>query len=1413
MNAVPPGPVGGPQAGPPGSQPVPPPGPPQPGQENLNALQRTIDLMEEKGLQEDPRYSQLLVLRAKQGNMEAPRPGFNAGPNAPGQVGEPQPKSQLTPNQLLQLRGQIMAYRMLARNQPLSQQVALAVQGKVASGNQPCPTAPGFPPQQQIGPPQGGAPVRPTGQQEGPGPGGIVSPQPGTLPAGAVRPGTTPPIPQPGQTPAKQSRVTTMPKPMGLDPLTILQERENRKAARIAMRIEMLNNLPTTMADDLKLRAEIELRSLRLLNFQRQLKSEIIACIRRDTTLETAVNIKAYKRTKRQGLREARATEKLEKQQKLEAERKRRQKHQEYLAAVLQHSKDFKEHHRNNLAKTARLNKAVLNYHANAEKEQKKEQERIEKERMRRLMAEDEEGYRKLIDQKKDKRLAFLLSQTDEYISNLTEMVKQHKAEQKRKQQEEQKKKKKKKKKRGEGEEGMDVDESSQSSDMHVTVVESATGKTLTGEEAPLSSEVESWLDSHPGWEVLEEETEDDEEEFEDEDGENDGAKQSSSKQSDDIDAKAVINKAKVEDDEYKTDEQTYYSIAHTINEVVVEQASIMVNGKLKEYQIKGLEWLVSLFNNNLNGILADEMGLGKTIQTIGLLTYLMEKKKVMGPFLIIVPLSTLSNWVLEFEKWAPSVVVVAYKGSPHLRRSIQNQMRSTKFNVLLTTYEYVIKDKGVLAKLHWRFMIIDEGHRMKNHHCKLTQVLNTHYIAPHRLLLTGTPLQNKLPELWALLNFLLPSIFKSVSTFEQWFNAPFATTGEKVELNEEETILIIRRLHKVLRPFLLRRLKKEVESQLPDKVEYIIKCDMSGLQRVLYRHMQSKGVLLTDGSEKGNKGKGGAKALMNTIVQLRKLCNHPFMFQQIEEKYCDHVGAAAGVISGPDLYRASGKFELLDRILPKLKATNHRVLLFCQMTQLMTIMEDYLTWRNFNYLRLDGTTKSEDRGELLRRFNSKDSEYFLFLLSTRAGGLGLNLQAADTVIIFDSDWNPHQDLQAQDRAHRIGQQNEVRVLRLMTVNSVEERILAAARYKLNMDEKVIQAGMFDQKSTGSERQQFLQTILHQDDADDEEENEVPDDETVNQMIARNETEFNLFQKMDLERRREDAKLGTARKSRLIEESELPDWLVKEDDEVDVLAYEDEEEKILERGTRKRKEVDYTDSLTEKEWLKAIDEEGAFDDEDDEEEEKKAKKKRGKRKRKGEDDDDEVIPSSSKKKKSSSSQSAESKLRKQMKSLMNIVVKYADSDGRVLSEPFMKLPSKSKLPDYYDIIKKPIDIKKIFNRIDDGKYADFDDLEKDFLQMCKNAQIYNEEASLIHEDSIVLQSVFTNARQRLEQDGETDDDKEGLDDDAHSESESSVRMKIKLKAGKSTPKPEGRGSSRRRKNQPKYTNSDDDDDD
>ncbi|XP_010187617.1 PREDICTED: probable global transcription activator SNF2L2, partial [Mesitornis unicolor] len=923
--------------------------------------------------------------------------------------------------------------------------------------------------------------------------------------------------------------------------------------ARIAHRIQELENLPGSLPPDLRTKATVELKALRLLNFQRQLRQEVVACMRRDTTLETALNSKAYKRSKRQTLREARMTEKLEKQQKIEQERKRRQKHQEYLNSILQHAKDFKEYHRSVAGKIQKLSKAVATWHANTEREQKKETERIEKERMRRLMAEDEEGYRKLIDQKKDRRLAYLLQQTDEYVANLTNLVWEHKQAQAAK---EKKKRRRRKKKAEENAEGMasglgpdgePIDESSQMSDLPVKVTHTETGKVLLGPEAPKASQLDAWLEMNPGYEVAPRSDSEDESgsEYEEEDDEEESSRleadekillDPNSEEVSEKDAKQIIETAKQDvDDEYSMQysargSQSYYTVAHAITERVEKQSSLLINGTLKHYQLQGLEWMVSLYNNNLNGILADEMGLGKTIQTIALITYLMEHKRLNGPYLIIVPLSTLSNWTYEFDKWAPSVVKISYKGTPAMRRSLVPQLRSGKFNVLLTTYEYIIKDKHILAKIRWKYMIVDEGHRMKNHHCKLTQVLNTHYDIIEYTELPCSDFMN----------------------FCRWT--------------------------------LLRRLKKEVESQLPEKVEYVIKCDMSALQKILYRHMQAKGILLTDGSEKDKKGKGGAKTLMNTIMQLRKICNHPYMFQHIEESFAEHLGYSNGVINGAELYRASGKFELLDRILPKLRATNHRVLLFCQMTSLMTIMEDYFAFRNFLYLRLDGTTKSEDRAALLKKFNEPGSQYFIFLLSTRAGGLGLNLQAADTVIIFDSDWNPHQDLQAQDRAHRIGQQNEVRVLRLCTVNSVEEKILAAAKYKLNVDQKVIQAGMFDQKSSSHERRAFLQAILEHEE-ENEEEDEVPDDETLNQMIARREEEFDLFMRMDMDRRREDAR-NPKRKPRLMEEDELPSWIIKDDAEVERLTCEEEEEKIFGRGSRQRRDVDYSDALTEKQWLR-----------------------------------------------------------------------------------------------------------------------------------------------------------------------------------------------------------------------------------
>ncbi|KFQ01233.1 putative global transcription activator SNF2L2, partial [Haliaeetus albicilla] len=1390
-------------------------------------------------------------------------------PSQPGPIipGDPQVMNQpnrgpspFSPVQLHQLRAQILAYKMLARGQPLPENLQLAVQGKrtlpgiqqqqppsafnrqsgiglhtmsgAAAGPGPAPGMPGH--TAAITPKtwtEGQAPDMSVSNAQqklpAPPPSGRPSPAPPATQPAAAMPGPSVPQPPPGQPSPivqlqqKQNRISPIQKPQGLDPVEILQEREYRLQARIAHRIQELENLPGSLPPDLRTKATVELKALRLLNFQRQLRQEVVACMRRDTTLETALNSKAYKRSKRQTLREARMTEKLEKQQKIEQERKRRQKHQEYLNSILQHAKDFKEYHRSVAGKIQKLSKAVATWHANTEREQKKETERIEKERMRRLMAEDEEGYRKLIDQKKDRRLAYLLQQTDEYVANLTNLVWEHKQAQAAKE----KKKRRRRKKAssyscaegmasGLGPDGEPIDESSQMSDLPVKVTHTETGKVLLGPEAPKASQLDAWLEMNPGYEVAPRSDSEDESgsEYEEEDDEEESSRleadekillDPNSEEVSEKDAKQIIETAKQDvDDEYSMQysargSQSYYTVAHAITERVEKQSSLLINGTLKHYQLQGLEWMVSLYNNNLNGILADEMGLGKTIQTIALITYLMEHKRLNGPYLIIVPLSTLSNWTYEFDKWAPSVVKISYKGTPAMRRSLVPQLRSGKFNVLLTTYEYIIKDKHILAKIRWKYMIVDEGHRMKNHHCKLTQVLNTHYVAPRRILLTGTPLQNKLPELWALLNFLLPTIFKSCSTFEQWFNAPFAMTGERVDLNEEETILIIRRLHKVLRPFLLRRLKKEVESQLPEKVEYVIKCDMSALQKILYRHMQAKGILLTDGSEKDKKGKGGAKTLMNTIMQLRKICNHPYMFQHIEESFAEHLGYSNGVINGAELYRASGKFELLDRILPKLRATNHRVLLFCQMTSLMTIMEDYFAFRNFLYLRLDGTTKSEDRAALLKKFNEPGSQYFI---------------AADTVIIFDSDWNPHQDLQAQDRAHRIGQQNEVRVLRLCTVNSVEEKILAAAKYKLNVDQKVIQAGMFDQKSSSHERRAFLQAILEHEE-ENEEEDEVPDDETLNQMIARREEEFDLFMRMDMDRRREDAR-NPKRKPRLMEEDELPSWIIKDDAEVERLTCEEEEEKIFGRGSRQRRDVDYSDALTEKQWLRAI-EDGNLEEMEEEVRLKKRKRRRNVDKDSGKEDGEKA-------KKRRGRPPAEKlspnppKLTKQMSAIIDTVINYKDSSGRQLSEVFIQLPSRKELPEYYELIRKPVDFKKIKERIRNHKYRSLGDLEKDVMLLCHNAQTFNLEGSQIYEDSIVLQSVFKSARQKIAKEEESEDesnDEEDDEEEEESESESkSVKVKIKLNKKDEKSREKGKGKKRQSRAKAKPVVSDDDSD-
>ncbi|XP_008438779.2 chromatin structure-remodeling complex protein SYD isoform X1 [Cucumis melo] len=559
----------------------------------------------------------------------------------------------------------------------------------------------------------------------------------------------------------------------------------------------------------------------------------------------------------------------------------------------------------------------------------------------------------------------------------------------------------------------------------------------------------------------------------------------------------------------YLESNEKYYMMAHSVKESIAEQPSCLQGGKLREYQMNGLRWLVSLYNNHLNGILADEMGLGKTVQVISLICYLMETKNDRGPFLVVVPSSVLPGWESEINFWAPSVLKIVYSGPPEERRRLfKERIVHQKFNVLLTTYEYLMNkhDRPKLSKIHWHYIIIDEGHRIKNASCKLNADLK-HYQSSHRLLLTGTPLQNNLEELWALLNFLLPNIFNSSEDFSQWFNKPFESNGDnsadQALLSEEENLLIINRLHQVLRPFVLRRLKHKVENELPEKIERLVRCEASAYQKLLMRRVEDN---------LGSIGSTKVRSVHNSVMELRNICNHPYL-SQLHAEEVDNLIPKHYL---PPIVRLCGKLEMLDRILPKLKATDHRVLFFSTMTRLLDVMEEYLQWKQYRYLRLDGHTSGGDRGALIELFNRQNSPYFIFLLSIRAGGVGVNLQAADTVIIFDTDWNPQVDLQAQARAHRIGQKRDVLVLRFETVQTVEEQVRAAAEHKLGVANQSITAGFFDNNTSAEDRREYLESLLRE--CKKEEAAPVLDDDALNDLLARSESEIDVFETVDKER-------------------------------------------------------------------------------------------------------------------------------------------------------------------------------------------------------------------------------------------------------------------------------------------------------
>eukprot|EP01105_Mastigella_eilhardi_P016031 TRINITY_DN367_c0_g1_i1.p1 TRINITY_DN367_c0_g1~~TRINITY_DN367_c0_g1_i1.p1 ORF type:complete len:1920 (+),score=577.29 TRINITY_DN367_c0_g1_i1:54-5762(+) len=682
----------------------------------------------------------------------------------------------------------------------------------------------------------------------------------------------------------------------------------------------------------------------------------------------------------------------------------------------------------------------------------------------------------------------------------------------------------------------------------------------------------------------------------------------------------------------------------------------------LREYQHIGLDWLVSMYEKRLNGILADEMGLGKTVMTISLLSHLACEKHVWGPHLIIVPSSTMLNWELELKKWCPGFKVLTYYGSQKERAAKRKGWsKPNAFHVCITSYKLVMTDQHMFRRMPWVYLILDEAQNIKNFKSQRWQIL-LNFRTRRRLLLTGTPLQNSLMELWSLMHFLMPNVFQSHSQFRDWFANPVTSMVEAESgraVNEE----LIGRLHSVLRPFLLRRLKKDVEKQLPRKVQHLVPCSLSRRQQFLYDEF-----VASSDTQRALSG-GSFFGVANILMQLRKVCNHPDLFapRAIDSPFCTVTplvlrlpallsGAAAAVSAhasfatractglpvslaalqllgehteaGDDkeqwqekedeeleeeeeqtrhqckeppevllpftwsirdayganallrplstvrlhgersempvtsaplraplyadslLRRASGacpmtlpptlapslrervsevwpecaplacaiprvlapvtfaphiaapsslvtramhdtglrelrtvfhpcearerlvfpdrrllqydcgKLQALAQLLAQLRREGHRALIFTQMTRMLDVLESFVNMHYYSYLRLDGSTKVDDRQMFVEKFN-RDERFFLFLLSTRSGGFGVNLTGADTVIFYDSDWNPAMDAQAQDRCHRIGQTREVHIYRLITEHTIEENILRKAQQKRALTRLVITDGGF----------------------------------------------------------------------------------------------------------------------------------------------------------------------------------------------------------------------------------------------------------------------------------------------------------------------------------------------------------------
>lgn len=466
------------------------------------------------------------------------------------------------------------------------------------------------------------------------------------------------------------------------------------------------------------------------------------------------------------------------------------------------------------------------------------------------------------------------------------------------------------------------------------------------------------------------------------------------------------------------------------------DQPEYVKGGTLRPFQIVGLNFLCKSWTDARNVILADEMGLGKTVQTIAFMSWLCHDRGQQGPFIVVVPLSTMPAWADTFNTWAPDINYVVYNGNVEARGIIRDKEMFVggdplrpKFNVLLTTYEFILQDYKVLAPARWQFMAVDEAHRLKNAKSILYERL-VQFGATSRLLITGTPIQNEMKELSALMSFLDPK--------QQIVDETFDWSADDVGAR-------VAQLSAEIKLYMVRRVKSEAVTDLPEKSEKIIRLHVSDLQQEYYKNILTRNV-----DALKNAAKGENVTLNNIMMQLKKVSNHPFLFPGAESKLLGDTPTRDETLRG--IITSSGKMMLLDRLMSKLKQEGHRVLIFSQFIGMLDILGQYLTLRSYGYQRLDGTIATRPRNLAIQHFNAPDSEDFAFILSTRAGGLGINLATADTVILFDSDWNPQMDLQAMARAHRIGQTKPVTVYRLVSRDTVEEEILERARNKLMLE-------------------------------------------------------------------------------------------------------------------------------------------------------------------------------------------------------------------------------------------------------------------------------------------------------------------------------------------------------------------------